>query len=157
MIAGAWGLVAGAALVLVAPLAIVVELPHSVIAAVMGFGSEVLVNVLVTQLIRESVDDGRLTVTLGSFLVGAAVFSGANCLLSKRGARHRNRRGGCVQQPKEAEAPGSGFAIAVGALLDAIPESLIIGLSVRNGEVALAVVAGFFISISRKDCRVRPA
>lgn len=139
LIAGGWGLVAGAALVLGALLAMAVELPHRVIAAVMGFGSGVLVNVLATQLIRESVDSGRLSVTLGSF-------SGANWLLSKRGAKHRNRCGGCVQQPKEHEAPGSGLAIAIGALLDGIPESLIIGLSVRNGEVALAVVAGFFIS-----------
>ena len=115
----------------------------------MGFGSGVLVHVLASQLIRESVDSGRLAVTLGSFIAGAAVFSGANWLLSKRGAKHRNRCGDCVQQPKEDEAPGSGLAIAIGALLDGIPESLIIGLSVRDGEVALtvvAVVAGFFIS-----------
>ena len=146
LIAGGWGLVAGAALVLGAMLAITVELPHRVIAAVMGFGSGVLVHVLASQLIRESVDRGRLSVTLASFIAGAAVFSGANWLLSKRGAKHRNRCGGCVQQPKEHETPGSGLAIAIGALLDGIPESLIIGLSVRDGDVALAVVAGFFIS-----------
>ena len=146
LIAGGWGLVAGAALVLGALLAMAVELPHRVIAAVMGFGSGVLVNVLASQLIRESVDSGGLSVTLGSFIAGAAVFSGANWLLSKRGAKHRNRCGGCVQQAREHEAPGSGLAIAIGALLDGIPESLIIGLSVRDGEVALAVVAGFFIS-----------
>lgn len=91
-------------------------------------------------------ESGRLSVTLGSFIVGAAVFSGANWMLSKRGAKHRNRCGGCVQQPKEDEAPGSGLAIAIGALLGGIPESLIIGLSIRDGEVALAVIAGFFIS-----------
>lgn len=146
LIAGGWGLVAGAALVLGALLAMAVELPHRMIAAVMGFGSGVLVNVLATQLIHESVETGKLGATLGGFLAGAAVFSGANWLLSKRGAKHRNRCGGCVQQPSEDETPGSGMAIALGALLDGIPESLIIGLSVRNGEVALAVVAGFFIS-----------
>ena len=146
LIAGGWGLLAGAALVLGALLAMAVELPHRLIAAVMGFGSGVLVHVLATQLIAESVDSGQLSVTLTSFMVGAAVFSGANWLLSKRGAKHRNRCGGCVQQPKEHEAPGSGFAIVIGALLDGIPESLIIGLSVRDGEVALAVVAGFFVS-----------
>ena len=146
LIAGVWGLVAGTALVLGALLAMAAELPHRVIAAVMGFGSGVLVNVLAFQLIRESVDSGNVAVSFSSFMVGAAVFSGANWLLSKYGAKHRNRCGGCVQQPTEADVPGSGLAIAIGALLDGIPESLIIGLSVRNGEVALAVVAGFFIS-----------
>ena len=118
LIAGGWGLVAGAALVLGALLALAVELPHRVIAAVMGFGSGVLVHVLATQLIRESVESGSLSVTLGSFMVGAAVFSGANWLLSKHGAEHRNRCGGCVQQPKEHEAPGSGLAIAIGEVVD---------------------------------------
>ncbi len=76
-----------------------VELPHRVIAAVMGFGSGVLVNVLATQLIQESVESGKLAATLGGFIAGAAVFSGANWLLSRRGAKHRNRCGGCVANP----------------------------------------------------------
>ena len=146
LIAGFWGLVAGAALVLGALVAIAVELPHRLIAAVMGFGSGVLVNVLASQLIQESVDSGGLAPTLGGFVAGAAVFSLANWLLSKLGAKHRNRCGGCVKQPKETEVPGSGLAIAVGALLDGVPEALIIGLSVADGEVAMAVVAGFFLS-----------
>ena len=146
LIAGLWGLVAGVALVLGALVAIAVELPHRVIAAVMGFGSGVLVYVLASQLIQESVDSGGVAPTLAGFIAGAAVFSLANWLLSRLGAKHRNRCGGCVKQPKETEAPGSGLAIAVGALLDGVPEALIIGLSVADGKVAIAVVAGFFLS-----------
>jgi ZIP family zinc transporter len=157
LIAGVWGLVAGAALVLGALLAIAVELPHRVIAAVMGFGSGVLVHVLASQLIQDSVDSGGLAPTLGGFIAGAAVFSLANWLLARRGAKHRNRCGGCVKQPKETEAPGSGLAIAVGALLDGVPEALIIGLSVADGKVAIAVVAGFFSPTFRKVCRARRA
>jgi ZIP family zinc transporter len=50
-----------------------------------------------------------------------------NLFLSRHGARHRKRSG--EQQPSEAEVSGSGLAIAVGALLDGIPESIAIGVS----------------------------
>jgi ZIP family zinc transporter len=45
------------------------------------------------------------------------------------GAGRRNRCGDCVSQPSEAEHSGSGQAIALGVILDGIPESLVIGLS----------------------------
>ena len=90
-----------------------VELPHCVIAAVMGFGSGVLVHVLATQLIRESVESGRLSATLGSFMVGAAVFSGANWLLSKHGAEHRN--------PRNTRLRASAWPLRSGRCLTAFP------------------------------------
>ena len=62
------------------------------------------------------------------------------------GAKHRNRCGGCVEQPKESQAAGSGLAIALGALLDGLPESLIVGLGAKGGQVNVAVVVGFFIA-----------
>ncbi|MEJ7728395.1 MAG: hypothetical protein WKG00_04190 [Polyangiaceae bacterium] len=144
--AGLLGLLAGGALVLGAVVTLLVELPHRVIAAVMAFGSGVLVSVLGTELMEESVKIGGLGPTLSGFAAGAAIFSGANWLLSKRGAEHRNRCGDCVEQPKESAVPGSGLAIALGALLDGIPESLIVGLGVDDGKAKFAVIAGFFIA-----------
>jgi ZIP family zinc transporter len=49
----------------------------------------------------------------------------ANVLLARRGAQHRKRSGD--QQPSEDDAAGSGAAIAVGALLDGVPESVVLG------------------------------
>ena len=144
--AGLLGLVAGGALVIGAAIAWTIELPHRVIAAVMGFGSGVLISVLAIDLVEKSFESGGSVATLGGFLVGAIVFSGVNWLLSKGGAKNRNRCGGCVKQPKETEVSGSGLAIAVGALLDGIPESLIIGLSVTSDGAGLALVIGFFIA-----------
>jgi ZIP family zinc transporter len=80
-------------------------------------------------------------------LLGAAVFSTINWRLARYGARHRNRCGSCVQQPSEADHKGSGLAIAVGALLDGIPESMVIGLSIaEGGKIGAALVAGFFLA-----------
>ncbi len=145
--AGVWGLAAGSALVLGAAIAYFLDLPHRLIAAVMGFGGGVLIAVLSFELMDHAYGVGGFWPTAGGFLSGAVVFSGANWALSARGAKHRKRCGGCVQQPTEGEAQGSGTAIAVGALLDGIPESLVIGLSFIGGKGAgLVVLVGFFLA-----------
>ena len=79
------------------------------------------------------------------FLVGAAVYTGADARLARRGAKHRKRSGG--QQPSEQQAAGSGTALAVGALLDGIPESAVIGVSLLGGRgVGVATVVAVFLS-----------
>jgi ZIP family zinc transporter len=144
--AGLWGLLAGSALVLGAALAHLLDLPHRLIAAVMGFGGGVLVALLSVDLIEEAYAAGGLPATVLGVFAGATVFSAANWGLARYGAAHRKRCGRCVQQATEAGVPGSGLAIALGALLDGIPEALVIGLSVLGGGVSLVAVAGFFLA-----------
>lgn len=145
--AGLWGLLAGAGLVIGAAIAFFVELPHRLIAAVMGFGAGVLIAVLSVDLIVMAFEDGGPIPTICGFLLGAAVFSALNWRLAKYGAKHRNRCGGCVQQPSESDMKGSGLAIAVGAVIDGVPESMVIGLSLLQGEsVGIGLVAGFFLA-----------
>lgn len=144
--AGLWGLVAGAALVVGAVVAwFVPRLPSGVVAAVMAFGSGVLISALAFELVSDAEDQGGLLPTAVGFLVGAAIYVAANLLLARCGARHRKRSGG--QQPSEDESGGSGAAIAVGALLDGIPESVVLGLSLfGGGGVGVSVLAAIFIS-----------
>ncbi|MFF7651676.1 ZIP family metal transporter [Streptomyces sp. NPDC007983] len=50
-------------------------------------------------------------------------------------------------QPSEEEHGGSGLALALGALLDGVPESAVIGVSLLDGgAVSLVTVAAVFIS-----------
>ncbi|MBA2448511.1 MAG: ZIP family zinc transporter [Chloroflexi bacterium] len=142
-----WGLVAGSALVLGAAIAYFTDLPHRLIAAIMGFGAGVLISVLSFELLEEAYTEGGFGPATAGFLGGAALFSAVNWYLSRRGAEHRKRCGGCVEQPAEADMPGSGLAIAVGALLDGVPESIAVGLSLADGGAVSAVaVAGFFLA-----------
>jgi ZIP family zinc transporter len=142
--AGLWGLLGGGALVLGALIAWFVRVPRNVVAAVMAFGAGVLISAVAFDLMQEAADSGGLPATATGFLGGAFAYLGANALLAQRGAQHRKRSD---QQPAEHEHAGSGAAIAVGALLDGIPESVVLGLGlIGGGSVSLPMLAAVFIS-----------
>jgi ZIP family zinc transporter len=143
--AGVWGLLAGGALVVGAAVAWFVRVPPTVVASVMAFGAGVLISALAFDLVDEAESTGGLTATVAGFLGGAVVYVAANIVLARYGARHRKRSQD--QQPSESEAPGSGAAIAIGALLDGIPESVVLGLSLLGGRgVGVGVLVAIFIS-----------
>ena len=143
--AGAWGLLAGGALVVGAVIAWFVRVPQPVVASVMAFGSGVLISALSFDLIDEAETTGGLLPTLLGALGGAIVYVLANVFLARRGAQHRKRSED--QQPSEDEQAGSGAAIAIGALLDGIPESVVLGVSLLGGGgVGVPVLAAIFIS-----------
>jgi len=143
--AGFWGLVAGGALVVGAAIAWLVAVPRVVVASIMAFGAGVLISALAFDLVDEAETTGGLTPTVIGFLAGALVYVAANVVLARRGARHRKRSGD--EQPSESDQHGSGAAIAIGALLDGIPESVVLGLSLLGGNgVGVAVLAAIFIS-----------
>jgi zinc transporter, ZIP family len=128
-----WGLVAGGALVVGAAIAYLAPVPRRIIAGVMAFGGGVLISALAFELMEEAYERGGLMSTAAGFLSGATIFTAANWYLSRTGAKHRKRSGS--KQPSEADHPGSGLALAVGALLDGVPESIVIGVSLISGGV----------------------
>ena len=143
--AGLWGWLAGSSLLLGAWAGYAFRLPQRPIAAVMAFGAGVLISALSFDLMDEAVHRGGFLSTALGFLAGAALYSVANLELARRGAKHRKRSGG--QQPSEEQHAGSGLAIAVGALLDGIPESIVIGVSMlAGGAVSLVAVVAVFLS-----------
>jgi zinc transporter, ZIP family len=147
--AGLWGLLGGGALVLGALVAWFVRVPQVVIASVMAFGSGVLISAVAFDLMTEAADTGGLVPTAVGFVGGALAYLGANVLLARRGAKHRKRSGSNPEenQPSEEESQGSGTAIAIGALLDGIPESVVLGIGLLSGgTVSASVLAAVFIS-----------
>ena len=142
--AGGWGLLAGAALVVGAAVAWSVQVPQRVVASVMAFGAGVLISALAFDLVDEAEASGGLAPTVAGFLAGSVVYVAANLVLDRFGARHRKRSG---DQQATPEAAGSGTAIAIGALLDGVPESVVLGISLLGGEgVGVTVLAAIFIS-----------
>ncbi|MCY1015024.1 ZIP family metal transporter [Pyxidicoccus sp. MSG2] len=142
--AGLWGLLAGSALLMGAGVGYAFRLPVRLIAGIMAFGAGVLISALSFDLMDEAFHQGGFVPTALGFISGAGVYSLANLALANRGARHRKRSG---QQPSESDSEGSGTAIAVGALLDGIPESIVIGVSlIAGGAVSTVAVAAVFLS-----------
>jgi ZIP family zinc transporter len=83
-------------------------------------------------------------------LLGAAVFYLADREVTRRGGERRKNSG-------DAQG-GSATAIAIGALLDGIPESAAIGISlIEGGGVGIALVAPSFSRTSPRASPLRPA
>lgn len=143
--AGLWGLLAGGALILGALISYFFNLSQRTIAVVMAFGSGVLISALCFELMDEAYKQGGISSTTIGFISGALIFTIANKILEGRGASRRKHSG--ELQISEKELKGSGIAIAIGSLLDGIPESIVIGLSlIADREIGLAVIISIFIS-----------
>ncbi len=140
LLAGFWGLVGGLALVLGAALGVVRTVPARVIGLVMAFGAGVLISALAFELTAEAFrTSGGREVVLG-LLGGALTFYVGDLVLDHRGGQGRKRSGG-----QQAGAAAGGLVL--GALLDGIPESVAIGVSLVGGHgVGVAVVAAVFLS-----------
>lgn len=143
--AGLWGLFSGSALILGAGIGYYLNLKQGVIASVMAFGSGVLISALSFDLMDEAYKQGGFVPIAVGFLGGAGIYTLLAAILDRRGARHRKRS--ARLQKSEDEQGGSGTAIALGALLDGIPESMVIGLSLLSGKgISLVAVIAIFIS-----------
>jgi ZIP family zinc transporter len=143
--AGLWGFLAGAALLIGAAFGYFLRVPQRLIAGIMAFGSGVLISALSFELMDEAFHRGGFDSTAIGFLAGGLVYTAVNWFLARQGAKHRKRSGD--QQPSEEEDSGSGTAIAMGALLDGIPESIVIGLSLlQGGAVSWVAVTAVFLS-----------
>lgn len=142
-----WGILAGSGLLLGLLAAIVTRPGHGAIARVMAFGAGALLGAVSIQLVLSAQRHaGTAHVTL-SLLIGAFLFSAVNAWLARAGARNRKRCGECTPQDNERDTPGSGSAIAIGTIMDAIPEGLVLGIAVANSAApTAAVVAGFFLA-----------
>ncbi len=138
--AGVVGLGAASFLLLGAAIGWLVRVPTGVVAGVMAFGAGALISTLAFELVAEAHAVGGLAPTIGGFLAGAVVYVLADLALARQGARARKRSVALQSAPGVHAAPvvpaasaGVGLAVAIGALLDGVPESLVLGLSIADG------------------------
>jgi ZIP family zinc transporter len=137
----AWGLVAASSLLIGGVLALRVRVSRRVLGLVMAFGAGVLISAVAFELVEEAFDQSKLLrdVALGLF-AGCAVFSIGDALIDRMGGAQRKSAGG-------EQAGGSALAIVLGIVLDGIPESAVIGLTLlEGGAVSAAMLVAVFLS-----------
>jgi zinc transporter, ZIP family len=136
-----WGTLAASSLVLGGLLALAIDLPRRVISLIMAFGAGVLISAVAFDLVEEAstISFGHGAIGLGMF-AGCGVFFTGDWLIGRLGGADRKDSGG-------AQQGGSALAIVLGTVLDGIPESLVIGLTLREGgAVSVAYLVAVFIS-----------
>lgn len=149
--AGLWGLLSGSALLIGALIGWFAPLPRRIIAAIMAFGAGVLISALSFELMDEAWMRGGFHPVAGGFLAGALTYTLCNFALSAWGARHRKRSTREHRHQDISKNPNNGGALAIGALLDGIPESIVIGVSLlKGGAVGLVAVIAVFLSNLRE-------
>jgi len=141
--AGLWGLAGASSLIIGAALAYSIKLPVRVITGIMAFGCGILISAVAYDLIMEGFKSaGIYPIVLGA-VAGSVAYTLANWLVSRSGGHHRKRSGS--QQKRESE--GGGMAIAIGSLLDGIPESIVLGIGLLGGQgISLPIFAAIFLS-----------
>ena len=136
-----WGLVAGSSLVVGGAIALSLPISRLVLGLIMAFGAGVLISAVAYDLVDEAVTTsaGSGGVALGLF-AGALTFFVGDALIDRFGGADRKDSGG-------GQAAGSAPAIVLGIVLDGVPETAVIGLSlIGGGGVSTAVIAAVFIS-----------
>ncbi|MFL6846025.1 MAG: ZIP family metal transporter [Allosphingosinicella sp.] len=145
--AGLWGLLSGSALLIGAAAGWFLPMSRRVIAAIMAFGAGVLISALSFELMDEAWGRGGFWSVAGGFLGGALLYTMCNQLLGLWGARHRKRADPALRATHKAQNQNNGAALALGALLDGIPESIVIGVSLlEGGAVGFVAVIAVFLS-----------
>jgi ZIP family zinc transporter len=134
-----WGAIAASALLAGAVLAYEFTLSRRLIAIVMAVGTGLLIGSVSFELVEEALKTSTVALTALFVLLGAGVFSIGDWILAHRGGSER-------KDPTGAQAEGSAAAIVLGSILDGIPESFVLGLTVLQGEVSISLLVGILLS-----------
>jgi zinc transporter, ZIP family len=109
----------------------------------MGFGAGVLISAVAYELVDDAFEaaDGFAVVAAGLF-AGAATFFVGDLMIDRMGGADRKR-----SEATSAAAGGAALAIVLGIVLDGVPESAVIGLTLLEGAgVSVAMIVAVFLS-----------
>jgi ZIP family zinc transporter len=136
-----WGTLAASSLVLGAIFAVRFRIGLRAIGLIMAFGSGVLISAVAFDLVEEAANTqiASWPVLIGIF-AGCGTFFGGDWLIDRFGGADRKDADG-------GQESGSPLAIVLGTVLDGIPESMVIGLTIfKGGAVGAAYLTAVFIS-----------
>lgn len=156
-----WGFVGGGSLIIGALLGLFLTVSRRTIGLVMGFGAGVLISAAAFELTLEAYEAAGGPSAAAGLIAGSVTFFAGDWLID-RGGGHRRKSPvhGGMPHPRDLDTPSpakatagaatattGGAALVLGALLDGIPESAAIGISLLGGAgVSTAMVVAVFLS-----------
>lgn len=128
-----WGVVAASPLLVGAVLALLRTWPPKWLGIVLGFGAGALMASIAFELWEEGLQLAGPVPLVAGLAVGAIAYYAAARILDARAAKSHRAAGGP--------------SLAVAALLDGIPEQLVLGIGLASGEgVGIALVVAILVS-----------
>ena len=150
--AAAWGAVVGLSLVAGAVAHARLRLPAPAAAALTAFGGGLLLCAVALELVPEADAAGGTAVTAAGLVVGTAAYVAADAWLHRdpgtsamRRAAHAAKAGRMMAMPAGMDRATEGRALAAGLVIDGIPESVALGLTIAEGAVGPALLAGVLV------------
>jgi zinc transporter, ZIP family len=163
--AAGWGLVVAASLLAGALAAVLLRLPERVAATATAFGGGILLAAVALELVPEADAGAGTALTAAGLFAGTLVYVGADAWLSRDpGMRTQRRMGHAAAAGRPMSAMASlgepargepaphdhavaarGESIAAGIFVDGVPESIALGLTIAEGEVGAALLAGILL------------
>ena len=145
-----WGLVIGASLVVGAVVAAALSLPQRWAATLTAFGGGILLAAVALELVPDADAGAGKGLTALGLIAGALVYVGADRWLNSDQQTKNVRRSmhaasaGRPMSMRSGEV-ARGESIVVGLFVDGVPESIALGLTVAEGEVGVALLAGIVV------------
>ena len=145
--AGAWGLLGASSLLIGALIGTGRRaIPTRALGLILGFGAGTLLSAVAFELTEDAYNLGGADAVALGLAFGALAYFAGDQAIERRGGEnrmspHRRRREGPPQGTDSASA------LLLGAVLDGIPESAVIGISLLGGQqVSVAVLGAVFLS-----------
>ena len=169
MEAAAWGLVVAASLLAGALAAIHLQLPARIAALATAFGGGILFAAVALDLVPEADAGAGPALTAVGLVAGTLIYVAADAKLSQDPSMRELRRMGhaaaagrpmsdmaepetvprdeapTAQHARDHSEAARGESIAAGIFVDGVPESIALGLTIAEGEVGVALLAGILV------------
>ncbi|MGI9529095.1 MAG: ZIP family metal transporter [Acidimicrobiia bacterium] len=142
-----WGFVGASSLIVASELAFAFKFSKLVIGLIMAFGVGALISSVAFELVVPALEEVDGWVVAVSMAVGSLTFFfGDRAIANIGGSNRKNPDGNSASSESDDEGDG-GLGIVLGTVLDGIPESAVLGMSlVGGGGVSVALLAGIWVS-----------
>jgi ZIP family zinc transporter len=142
--AALWGLLGASSLLIGAGIALTTDVPRRMQGLILAFGAGVLIGAVAYDLVEEAARASMTGIDVGlGFAAGALVFYLGSVSIDRMRKPGVGGRG--LESRRDPRTDG--LAIVLGTILDGIPESVVLGLSLLAGDgVGLSVLVAVFLS-----------